>query len=317
MPILVTGGKGFIGSRLIRNLVQRDLPVVCLDLKGTAGRLAGMMDKVTMVEGDIVSYDDVARVLRDHGIDRIAHMVFFSAEERGVRDRPERATELYRQQMIMNTGTFHLFEAARIAGIQTIVFPSSIQYHGYDRPWDGPLPVSEESPPRPTTAYGIGKHLCEHLADAYNRNHGMRITSFRIPAVYGPGVKTGARGVNLIGTEGALGKVVRFAYQRDQRMVLAHVDDLADVLAKSLVETPSSRLYQIGGHYVSFGELAALGRELVPEMEVEFNDRGALVSAFPIDSTRAEREMGLKRRSLRTGFSALIRETRGEHGCNG
>ena len=82
MTVLVTGGKGFIGARVIKNLVERGEKVVCFELKDSAGRLGDLASRVTMAVGDICNYDDIARVIADHQVDRIAHMVFFAAQER-------------------------------------------------------------------------------------------------------------------------------------------------------------------------------------------------------------------------------------------
>lgn len=313
MAVLVTGGKGFIGARVIRNLVERGEEVVCFEPKATAGRLGGLASKVTMVEGDIVNYDDIANTIEKYKVDRIAHMVFFSSEERGVAERPEKAGDLYRQQMIMNTGTFHLFEAARIAGVKRVVFPSSVQYHGF--PWTGPEPVNEESAALPTSTYGIGKHLGEHLAHEYNRLLKTDIVTIRVPGVYGPGVRIGARGLNLIGTEGALGNPVPFPYSSKQTVVLAHVDDIAEMIARALFAPKlPHEVYHVGGHYVSFGELAAIGKKLMPEMQVACNDAAPFANAYRIDCSRMTEELGVQHRSLEDGYLALMNETRAEAG---
>jgi UDP-glucose 4-epimerase len=310
MTVLVTGGKGFIGARVIRNLVERGEDVVCMEPKASAGRLGALAERITMVEGDIVNHADIAGILEKHRIDRIAHMVFFSAEERGVSARPESAGELYRQQMIMNTGTFHIFEAARLAGIKRLIFPSSVQYHGF--PWHGPEPVTEDSPPHPTNSYGIGKQLCEHLAQEYNRVFGMEIVSVRIPGVYGPGVRIGARGVNLIGTAGALGDKVTFPYAPDQTVVLAHVDDIAEMIARAMF-APSlpHTVYHVGGHYVSYAEIAEIGRKLIPDMQVSFSDKTS-GKAYRIDCSLMEKELGVHHRSLLEGYRELMNLTRAE-----
>lgn len=311
MAILVTGGKGFIGARVVRELCRRGETVVCLDLKGTPGRLADIGDKVCFVPGDITDYNCVAGVIADYGIDRIAHMVFYMAEERGVSKRPENPEGLYRQQMIMNTGTFHVFEAARKAGITRIAYPSSVQYHCGDEPWEGTIPVDEHSPPRPTSSYGIGKHLCEHLAGEYNRLHGMEIISLRIPGAYGPGAVIGARGINLVATEGALGSKVDLPYSSEQRVVLAHVDDIAFAFAEALaLDLMKSPVYHIGGHYASFAEIADIGRQITPDLRVSFTEDAPVRGSYPINSRLIERELGLRHRSLLEGYRALAEETR-------
>lgn len=311
MAILVTGGKGFIGARVIRTLVESGEEVVCFDLKDSPGRLGELAGKVKMVAGDISTYADIYRAMADHGIDRIAHLVFFMAEERGVAARPEDSDGLYRQQMIMNTGTFHVFEAARQLGIRRMVFASSIQYHVGDEPWLEAEPVDENSPPRPTSSYGIGKFLCEHLAGEYNRHQKMEIVTIRIPGVYGPGVRIGARGVNLIGTEAALGRPTQLPYRPDQHIVLAHVDDIAHAVASILfAPTVKSQVYHIGGHYVSYGEIADLGRRITPGADICCTEDAPLRGQVRINSALAEKEIGLRHRSLEDGYGELAAETR-------
>jgi len=304
MAVLVTGGKGFIGARVIKQLLEANQEVVCFEPKATPGRLGTLADRITMVEGDIVNYDDIVRAITDHKIDRIAHLVFY---------RGEKPDDLYRQQMIMHTGTFHMFEAARLAGIGRLVFPSSIQYHGHDKPWTGPQPVNEDSPALPTTGYGIGKHLCEHLAHEYNRRFGTEFVTVRVPGVYGPGVKLGARGVNLIGTEGALGHPVALPYAPSQHVVLAHVDDIAQIVVRALfaIELPHE-VYHAGGHYVSYADIAALGRRFVPDMQVSFDEAAPLKCAYSVDSSRMTRELGVEHRSLAQGYLDLMNLTRKE-----
>lgn len=315
MSILVPGGKGFIGARVIRRLVELGQEVVCLEPKASAGRLGDLAARVTMVEGDVSRYEDMAEAIARHKVDRIAHMVFFMAEERGVSVRPENADGLYRQQMVMDAGTFHLFEAARIAGIRRIVYPSSVQYHGLDAPWTDPQPVNEDSPARPTTLYGMGKMLCERLAHEYNRLHGMEIVSIRVSGAYGPGVQIGARGINLIGTRGALGEAVHFPYRRDQHIVLAHVDDIAEIMVRALLgERAPLEVYHVGGHYASFGDMGELGQRLLPGMPVTYKDDAPMMCSYRIDCSRMERDIGVTHRSLEAGYGALINETRLAHG---
>ncbi|BCH29795.1 nucleoside-diphosphate sugar epimerase [Mesorhizobium sp. L-8-10] len=315
MAVLVTGGKGFIGARVVRELVRRGHAVTAFDLRGTPGRLAPLRDKISFEAGDITDYDRIADVIRGHRIDRIAHMVFYMAEERGVSLRPENADGLYRQQMIMNTGTFHVFEAARRAGVRRIAYPSSVQYHAGDEPWTGTETVNEDSPAMPTTTYGMGKVLCEKLAKEYNRLHGMEIISLRIPGAYGPGATFGARGINLIATEGALGQKVALPYSSEQRVVLAHVDDIAWAFAEALdIPAPGHDTYHIGGHYVSYADIAALGREITPGLDVTLTEDAPVRGHFGIDSARIETDLGLRHRSLAEGYRALAEETRREMG---
>lgn len=312
MSILVTGGKGFIGARIIKKLVEFQDSVVCMDLKTTTGRLGSIADQVVMIEGSVDKFDDLINIIDRYRIEKIAHMVYFSAEARPDRDRAEYAEELYRQMLIMNLGTFNIFEAARVSGIKKLIFPSSIAYHGKSYS----TPVNEDSPSEATNLYGIGKHLVEVLAHEYNRIFNMEISVVRIPIVYGPGAIYGAMGCNLIATQGGIGRPVKLPYDQEQKVCLGHVDDGAEVIIRILrAKTVKHDVYHIGGHTTSFRELASMVAELVPGMEVTFTD-GSFIHDWPylIDNSRMKQDIGVQHRSLEQGFLELINLARQEAG---
>lgn len=315
MSILVTGGKGFIGSRIIGKLVERKEKVVCLDLKTTPGRLGDIANRVEMITGDITSLDSISAIINKHDVKKIAHIVFFSAEERGVAERPEQAGNLYKQMLIMNLSTFNIYEAARQAGIKRVLYPSSLGYHGPQPFHEGkPVPVNEESPSLSTEVYGIGKHLVETLAREYNRLVGMEIISVRIPGVYGPGVRIGARGVNLIPAQGGIGKPVMFPYAAEQKHCLAHVDDVAEIFVRLLLaETVKHEVYQTGGHTLSNGEMADIGKQLIPDMQISFQAKTFPV-VYLVDNSRMRQEVGVEHRSVRDGYLEVINLARKEAG---
>lgn len=316
MSILVTGGKGFIGSQIIKKLVDRNEKVVCLDLKTTPGRLGDTANRVKMITGDLTNLNDLLDIIKKHEIDKIAHMVFFSTEERGVAERPEQGGDLWKQMVVMNLSSFNIFEVARLAGVKRVLYPSSLGYHGPQPLQNGkPVAVNEEYPSLSTSLYGIGKHLIETLAREYNRLLGMEIISVRIPAVYGPGVRSGARGVNLIPALGGIGKPVVLPYRAEQRHCLAHVDDVAEIFVRLLLaKTVRHRVYQVGGHDISNAEMAEIGKELIPDMKISFESKTRLVVVHLVDNRRMREELGVEHRSVRDGFLEVINWSRKEAG---
>ena len=316
MSILVTGGKGFIGARLIKKLVARGESVICLDLKTSPGRLGETAQAIKMIAGDASDLKDLDQIVKDCGVKKIAHMVFFQSQERGVAERPEDPEQLHRQVTVMNSGTFNVFEAARQNKIKRLIYPSSMAYHGMQPSADGRLVgVDETSPSHATELYGIGKHLCEVLASEYSRLFDLEFIALRVPGVYGPGVRIGARGVNLIGTYGAVGRPVPFPYSVRQKLVLAHVDDVAEAFAMALTaEKPQHRIYEIGGYLTTFGAMAKIGRNLIPDMEITFDENRLMPIGFFIDNTRIQEEFGLQHRPLKQGYLELMNLTRKEAG---
>lgn len=308
MVILVTGGKGYIGAAVIKKLVERGHRVICLDLKTSPGRLGDLAGKVVMIGGGIPGAGDLSKIMTENKVDRVAHMVFFMSGNM-------KAEEIQGEISSMIMATANVFEAARRCGINRIVFPSSIHYYGPQ--WlHGEVYLNEESPSLAETIYGIGKKLNEAVAYTYNMRAGMLITSLRIPAVYGPGARMGARGVNVAAVECALGKGAILPYPPCEKVCIAHIDDVSEIAAKILLaDSVNHYVYNVGGHTLSYWQIAAVVREILPEADVWFNEAGGRTDLpYLIDWTRIQNEFGLVHRAARTGYLDLINSVRKEAG---
>ncbi|MFT5432221.1 MAG: UDP-glucose 4-epimerase, partial [Myxococcota bacterium] len=120
---LVTGGAGFIGSNLVRALLKRGDKVRILDdlSSGRRENLAGIESDVEFVEGDLRDEATLARVVE--GRDFILHQAAIPSVTRSV-------SEPGLTHDVNVNGTFRLFEAARAAGVQRIVFAGSSAVYG-------------------------------------------------------------------------------------------------------------------------------------------------------------------------------------------
>ena len=308
MAVLVTGGKGFLGAALIRRLVAHGETVISLDLKATPGRLADLAGRVTLLDGGIPDLAALDRLLQSYAIDRIAHLVF-------VRSAPENAAEIQPEiaHMVMDSTT--LFEAARHAGVHRLLFPSSIAYYGPQ--WrHGEILLDEERPSLAHSIYGVAKNLMETVAAAYNMRAGMSIMALRIPAVYGPGGRVGARGVNLAAVECALGRPATPPYAADDSVCIAHVDDVAAALHRLLfAENPRHQLYNLGGHTLTYWQLAAIVREFLPDAQITFSESsGRSDLPYRIDGRRLRDEFAFHHRDPRDGYRDLINGVRRQAG---
>ena len=138
----------------------------------------------------------------------------------------------------------------------------------------------------------------------------------RIPMVYGPGVRVGARGSNLIAVQGGLGKPVLLPYAKTQMACLAHVDDIAEVIVRLLMmaDKPKHEVYQIGGHTISYEEMANIGKELIPDMQISFKEGHMRKGYYFIDSSRMTTDVGVEHRPLKEGYLELLNLTRKEAG---
>jgi UDP-glucose 4-epimerase len=184
--VLVTGGAGFIGSHTVDALVARGCRVVIIDDLST-GYMANIAqwcggtrddDRVIFDKADITI--DLAGRLKEitaatGPLDYIVHFAAQTAVPISVDDPAE-------DIRINLGGTAQVLEYARRHGVKKVVFASSSAV--YDD--DAPVPVSERSPARPASPYGISKLSAEIYLDYYMRYFGVKYTALRFMNVYGP-----------------------------------------------------------------------------------------------------------------------------------
>jgi UDP-glucuronate 4-epimerase len=186
MPILVTGGAGFIGSHFIeRLLAESDEEVVCLDdfndyydphRKRENARAFAGRPRVSLIEGSFCDEALVADVFARHGIDRIVHLGAYA----GVRASIERPL-IYQQVNVV--GTAVLLEAARRHAARRFLLASSSTVYGQG----ATVPFQEDAPLGiPLSPYGASKRAAELLGLTYWVLHGLSVVCLRLFSVYGP-----------------------------------------------------------------------------------------------------------------------------------
>ena len=153
---LVTGGGGFIGSNLVRALLERGDEVRVLDNFSTGNRdnLDGL--DVEVVEGELRSYERVHNAVR--GVDVVFHLGALGSVPRSVQDP-------LTSSAVNIEGTLNVLLAARDEGIRRVVFSSSSSVYGLRRD----LPVTESAAPDPLSPYGVAKLAAERYCVAFSR----------------------------------------------------------------------------------------------------------------------------------------------------
>jgi nucleoside-diphosphate-sugar epimerase len=177
MPrFLVTGGAGFIGSSLVRELVARGEQVRVLDNFATGRRdnLRSLAGRIEVVEGRVEDPGTVATAMQ--GIDYVLHQAALPSVQRSV----EAPVESHAANL---TGTLVLLQAAADAGARRFVYASSSSVYG-----DSPtLPKVETMPTDPLSPYAVGKLGGELYCRVFHRLHGLETVSLRYFNVFGPG----------------------------------------------------------------------------------------------------------------------------------
>jgi UDP-N-acetylglucosamine/UDP-N-acetyl-alpha-D-glucosaminouronate 4-epimerase len=153
---LVTGGAGFIGSNLVRALLERGDAVRVLDNFSTGNRanLEGL--DVEIVEGELRSYERVHNAVR--GTEVVYHLGALGSVPRSVQDP-------LTSSAVNVEGTLNVLLAARDEGVRRVVFSSSASVYGSS----ASLPATEDAPPDPISPYGVAKLAAERYCISFAR----------------------------------------------------------------------------------------------------------------------------------------------------
>jgi len=180
---LVTGGAGFIGSHLTETLLKLNQKVVVLDNLATGHRknIDDVLTKVgsdqrhnlLFIEGDITDRTTCAGAMI--GCDYVLHQAGLGSVPRSI----ERPADTHAANV---TGTLHLMDAARTAGVKRFVYASSSSVYGDDPT----LPKVEGRTGNPLSPYAASKAMCETYAKVFNRCYNMQIVGLRYFNVFGP-----------------------------------------------------------------------------------------------------------------------------------
>ncbi len=172
---LVTGGAGFIGSNICRKLVSEGCFVRVVDnfLTGKRENLAGVMDRIDFVEGDMGDVEVARAVVKD--VEVVLHQGALPSVPRSVDD-----PALTHRHCV--DATFTLLLAARDAGVRRFVYAASSSAYG-DTPT---LPKVETMPASPLSPYAAAKLVGEYYCSVFSRVFGLETVSLRYFNVFGP-----------------------------------------------------------------------------------------------------------------------------------
>ena len=235
---LVTGGAGFIGAHLARELLRRGHAVVVLDdLSG--GFLRNVPEGATFVQGSITDPATVEALFRAHRFDYVFHLAAYAAE--GLSHFIRRFN--YTNNLL---GSVNLLNQSVLGGVKRFVFTSSIAVYGA-----GQLPLKEEQTPRPEDPYGVAKLAVEMDLHAAHEMFGLDYTVFRPHNVYGEYQHIGDRYRNVVGifmNQLMAGQELSVFGDGLQTRAFSYVADIIPAMA-SCVEMDAARneVFNVGG----------------------------------------------------------------------
>lgn len=303
MAYLVTGGTGFIGLRIVRDLLGEGQEVVIFDVLPQMGALARMVGEeaaatVKVVAGDILDLATLLRTCRDHRIDTIIHMAYFKILQANA--NPLWATKVNCE------GTGNIFEVARLLGLRRVVWASSVAVFGPPERYAN-QPIPNDAPHDPATLYGACKSFNERQSAHYCEAYGLEIIGLRYAVGYAPN-KIGSTSYPILRElleKPAVGEPGRVPWG-DSVINWLHADDEAGAAVHAArVAMTKSRVFTVAGEARSVGDVAAYVKRLIPTADIVLQPgRLVFASHFDVGPTRAE--LGYQNR---LSFEEGIKET--------
>ncbi|MFE2179223.1 NAD-dependent epimerase/dehydratase family protein [Streptomyces sp. NPDC059455] len=304
--VLITGGSGLIGWRVVESLVELGHDVVVLDSQPNHANLEPVADKITVVAGSVTDLPTILRVMKRHHVDHVIHLAALVTQF-ALRD-PAAAFQ------VNTLGTANIFEAADALEAKRVVWTSSVTALSAPDDYDNTL-VAEEYPRISTHPYGASKFGAEIVANRFVQDRGLDIIGIRPALVYGIG--------RLGGGAGLFNEAVRrLALEKSTELLGSSTlhqpiynKDMAQLLVQALfVDRPEHHLFNVPTLKAYTNE------ELEAELSAAFPDADVRVAPAPdyipkvpaVDGSRAQRELGFTPRySLVDGVRELVDLFRG------
>jgi nucleoside-diphosphate-sugar epimerase len=222
--VVVTGGGGFIGSNLVRELLERGDEVRVLDNFSTGNRanLDGL--DIEIVEGELRSYERVHNAVRKAEV--VYHLGALGSVPRSVQDP-------LTSSAVNVEGTLNVLLAARDEGVRRVVFSSSTSVYGSSRA----LPTTEDTPPDPISPYGVAKLAAERYCISFSRVYeSFESVVLRYFNVFGPRqspLSQYAAVVPLFVTAIAAGRPVQIHGDGEQSRDFTYVANVVDATIRA------------------------------------------------------------------------------------
>lgn len=287
MRICVTGGSGFIGKAVAKELKEASYDVSILDIVTPGNHLKG----VPFIKADITDFSSLKNALKDFEV--VYHIAGLFAETAN--------SDPYQAALINYMGTANVLESCRLNGIEKIIFASTfLIYDGKDGHVDEDTPID----PRGLSIFASSKLFAEELIKSFSKKYGIKYVILRYGSVFGPG-----GGTNVIRT------FIEQAFRRENISVWGEgkrarqfvcVNDSAKGSRLALSQD-NDTFNLAGSRLISNREVLEKIRDIIPSIKYSFElDKKERVDTYVISIKKAQEKMGW---TDATDFEMALKET--------
>jgi UDP-glucose 4-epimerase len=251
MRVIVTGGSGFIGSKIVQKICGQDHEVIVFDINTKDG----IRDGVEYIKGDIFDSKHVQEVI--NGSECVIHMVGLP-NARKAQERPQFSYDLNIRSVQS------ILETMRESEINTFILPSSAVVYGKTEIEGG---IPENTEPNLVNTYAYHKWIAEGICRCYSINYGIKSTIIRPFNVYG-GEGTGI--INILVEKAKKNDTIEL-YGEEQLRDFIHIDDVATAFLKVLdCDSCINQTINVGtGVGRSIKDIVELVKEYFPNLKSE------------------------------------------------
>ncbi|WP_158211564.1 NAD-dependent epimerase/dehydratase family protein [Alkalihalobacterium alkalinitrilicum] len=277
--ILVTGGFGFLGAHLVKELINDGHKVVVFDLAPPPPGyeiewlLQNEKEKITFVKGNVTDLSSIIQAVKTNKITKIVHAAV-------VNDLDILENNPLLTMKINVEGTLNVLEAARLFEIEKVVLISSISVYTameYE-PMDERHPVHSPTEGPTLLSYSSSKLSAEAFGLHYWSTYGMDVVSLRLSAVYGLGMKYPMYIKPMV--ENAVKKEnTHFDWGKNSKRDYTYVKDVVKAIQLTLTSSTKQKILNIatGKELISPIEMVPLIQALEPSVSITFGNERNLV----------------------------------------
>ena len=317
MSVLVTGGLGFIGSKVVLQLLKRNISVIVadIDIEKNRSKLENEINKIgkdrnliKYAKLDISNYQNVEKIFKDYNFDSVINLAY------GIGAICEENPLLASRINIVGTTT--IFEMIVKYKIRRLVFASSETVYGANQEFFGNKAVTEDDfsgIDNHYFTYGVMKLLNEFMAEKYIKRHGCSIAYTRPSVVFGYGRQnTALNWAEDFAAKPALDKAVKLPFSKNNKDNWIYVDDCAEQLVRlTLKDKLNYSCFNTGSETVDGHQLEKVVKKIIPNANLVFDEN---IKSTPLiddqNDKRIRKEINFNPRSFEDGVKCLVKNVR-------